>query len=161
MSHRSEAYWRRYAETDKLSREERDAAEAHLYECDACLALYIQAVEQLEVHAVVGNEAETQLKAGLRSHPAVQKTTARRRGWTSRRERRRTLVHYTIAAALTLFLLSSGIWQHYLDQTGQPGQTSAAAAEGGTGGTISEQMMARTTELLQTWKSAAGLTEPR
>ncbi|GBF76302.1 hypothetical protein PA598K_04761 [Paenibacillus sp. 598K] len=155
MSHRSEAYWRRYAETDKLSREERDAAEAHLYECDACLALYMQAVEQLEVHAVVGNEAETQLKAGLRSHPAVQKTTARRRGWTSRR---RTLVHYTIAAALTLFLLSSGVWQHYLDQTAQPGRTSAAAADGGT---ISEQMMARTTELLQTWKSAAGLTERR
>lgn len=158
MSHRSEAYWRRYAGTDKLSRVERDAAEAHLYECDACLALYMQAVEQLDVQARLGSEAEKQLKAGLRQHPTLQKTTARRRGWTARRERRRTLVHYTIAAALTLFLLSSGVWQHYLDQTAQPGQTSTAAAEGGT---ISEQMMARTTELLQTWKSAAGLMERR
>ncbi|WP_020619518.1 hypothetical protein [Paenibacillus daejeonensis] len=155
MNHPTEIFWRQYALTDELTHAERATAEEHLYQCETCLALYIRLLEEAEDTPQLSKEGEVALTAALRGHRDVQKTGDRRRRRPTGRERRRALVHYVIAASLTLVFLSSGLLQDYLDHTVQPANLIQGTEQVENEQTITSRLMERTTDLLRAWKPSA------
>ena len=155
MKHPTETFWQQYALKDELTPVERESAEEHLYQCEICLTLYIKLLEKAEDTPQLSKEGEASLTAALRGHRDVQKTGDRRRRRPTGRERRRALVHYVIAASLTLVFLSSGILQDYLDHTVHHGQPAQGTEQGENEQTITSRLMERTTDLLRAWKPSA------
>ncbi|GIN63689.1 hypothetical protein J27TS8_36820 [Robertmurraya siralis] len=113
MTHISYDEWKRYVENE-LNERDRERYEDHLYTCDQCLELYLEAVTELEptlpvlsntddfTNAIMAQVIESKEKEIDKKVPFYQKT----------------LFHYTIAAAMTLLFMASGIFQsitNYVD----------------------------------------------
>lgn len=108
MNHIDYEDWVLYA-TDSLDEETRLQYENHLYSCDHCLELYLEAVEEAESQMPVlsdptGFTASIMKEiGGGKKQPPVQIKP-------KKNIRRQTLVHYAVAAAMTLVLMSTGIF---------------------------------------------------
>ncbi len=112
MTHYSYEEWMRYLKKE-LSEEEQGIYENHLYSCDQCLVLYLEAVSEEEALPVLTNEATfTDLVMGQVSEiklPTLQTTKETRNG--RKRFYQSSIFHYTIAAAMTILLMTSGVFQ--------------------------------------------------
>ena len=120
MTHYSYEEWMRYVKNE-LSEENQGVYENHLYSCDQCLDLYLQAVSEEESRLpLLANEsiftdlvmeqvAEIKLPKGQSSKGKVN---SRKRFYRS------SLFHYTIATAMTILLMTTGVFQSLTQYAG-------------------------------------------
>jgi predicted anti-sigma-YlaC factor YlaD len=102
MSHFTQMEWRDYV-TGTIHQDQQTIMEDHLYECDACLAYYLQANDQFSFEvpeAPAGKIEELQKE--------MKVTTIKKK---LRKNKQNPLWHYVIAASLTITLMSSGLFQ--------------------------------------------------
>lgn len=147
--HRSYDLWIAYIE-NRLPEAEREEAERHLYVCDDCLALYLRVVDQQSVaweeeraKAVTAEVMDTIQSQG-------QSSVSKRQ---MQRERRRRLIHYTVAASLTLLLMSSGVFQQLMSYTESWRNAYEVADQQKVPN--AERVMKHATSLLEGWMKRA------
>jgi predicted anti-sigma-YlaC factor YlaD len=102
MSHFTEKEWKGYTE-GTLDKGQQTVMEDHLYECDACLADYLQFTQQLD-HYEVPETPKGQMEELLKE----MKVTKIEKKQTKRKQNQ--IWHYVIAASLTLTLMSTGLF---------------------------------------------------
>ncbi|KEQ25193.1 anti-sigma factor family protein [Paenibacillus tyrfis] len=134
--HRPLNIWMQYV-NDELPPEERERCEAHLDDCDACLELYMECIGQLAdrlpalpdtdafAAAVMQRWTEKQaLAPGAENHPANQSAERKQRiPWTQS-----PFFHYAVAAAITLLLMSTGVFRSLMGHP-EPGRMSYSASD--------------------------------
>ncbi|WP_245350020.1 hypothetical protein [Cytobacillus eiseniae] len=107
--HYSEQEWMKYVKNE-LAKDVREEFEHHLYSCDQCLDTYLLAVEAEEaLLPKISNEVDftdlvmTQItKTKVEKHKAEEK---KKRFYHS------SIFHYSIAAAMTILLMTTGVFQ--------------------------------------------------
>ncbi|MEZ2715375.1 hypothetical protein [Niallia circulans] len=115
IAHYSKDYWMKYVK-DELSEKERSILEDHLYTCDQCLELYIDAVDkQEETLPSISDEAAFM-------NDIMQKISYENLEIKTIEEKKRpiyqsSIFHYAIAASLTLILMSAGFFQSIVKHT--------------------------------------------
>ncbi|MDO3680986.1 anti-sigma factor family protein [Paenibacillus ehimensis] len=134
--HRPLNIWMQYV-NDELPPEERERCEAHLDGCDTCLELYMECIGQMAAGlpalpdsdafaaAVMQRWTEEQPLApraedDLANQPPERK---RRIPWTQS-----PFFHYAVAAAITLLLMSTGVFQSLMGHP-EPGRMSHSASD--------------------------------
>ncbi|MFD2614190.1 hypothetical protein [Paenibacillus gansuensis] len=122
--HYEAAAWLNYIQ-ESLPLNEAETMETHLYTCDACMSIYLDVMEG-EADGVSGGESAVEAElpdhftdrvmASLPEPAAVLNAgnVSRKPGSVPRRS---TWLHYTVAAAITLLLMSSGVFQQLLQRT--------------------------------------------
>lgn len=118
---------------DQLKEEERQRFEDHLYDCDHCLSIYSEALDEWTSVLLQSESFTDDVMARI-------KGKEQREGKTSRYQ---PLIHYTIAAGFTLMLMFTGVFEQLTTfvsddmlQAEQPGA-------------ISNKMMDRTIEVIE------------
>jgi anti-sigma factor RsiW len=115
MKHYSYDEWLRYVK-DEFSNKNREELEGHLYTCDQCLEQYLQAIAEHESSLpVLSNEtsftdlvmAEVSKQKEFIEKPAAVKQPVK----TKKSFYQEASFHYLIAAAATLLLTFSGVFQ--------------------------------------------------
>ncbi|MCQ6277040.1 hypothetical protein JMM81_19370 [Bacillus sp. V3B] len=113
MTHYSYEEWMKYVKNE-LGQEIQEMYENHLYSCDQCLDLYLQAVTEVEselpfitddtqfTDVVMTQVSEVQLSS-VKS--VKEKRSEKKRFYQS------AVFHYTIAAAMTILLMTTGVFQ--------------------------------------------------
>ncbi|MFT8319621.1 MAG: hypothetical protein ABF649_01810 [Bacillus sp. (in: firmicutes)] len=109
--------WLKYVK-DELEEQERSLLEDHLYTCDHCLEVYLNAVDEQETALpTISNETAFTDQIMLKlSNEAVEtkfviKENKRQSFYHS------PIFHYTLAAAVTLILMSTGVFQSIVQHT--------------------------------------------
>ena len=113
MKHYSYEEWMKYVKNE-VEQSAREEFEAHLYNCDQCLTIYLQAVAAEEEYLpMIEDEAEfTNLvmekiaESKPTSIQTLKKKSANRKPFYQT-----TIFHYSVAAAMTLFLMTTGVFQ--------------------------------------------------
>lgn len=156
MNHRREETWLQYVK-DELTNEERANCEAHLDSCDACFELYMQCLEQagdflpqLEDQEAFSTRVMMRLEQEMPHTRLVERVPEQ----TKRKLRipwiQHPFFHYAVAAAITLILMSTGVFQTLTQQISR----LDTAAEKKTAETpilhvsVSEQLMNKTIGML-------------
>jgi anti-sigma factor RsiW len=118
MKHFTQEQWDRYAK-DELTHEELLTYETHLSSCDLCLELYMDSVERAAVlYPQLDDKsgfADTVMER-VHSLPALVEQARTNRKLL--RFSRHPVFHYTVAAAITLLLMSSGAFSSLTDRLG-------------------------------------------
>lgn len=167
MNHPGIEDWISYIRGE-LSPEDRDVWEAHLERCEACLALYIEAMERCapslpelpdESHfvdrlmeqfdAISDRNASTEAvvpPANVRPGPAAALRSTER---LSRRTRlyRHPLFHYGLAAVITMILMSAGLFESVADTMGHWEKSRREAVAEGVK-PMSDTLMEKTSAVL-------------
>jgi anti-sigma factor RsiW len=104
VSHYRKEEWRQFI-GDVLPEEKREEMESHLYTCDQCLTIYMELIEayasDLPAPSAQAISADDILaQAALEAKPQRTQLQVRKK-----------LLHYGIAAAITIAFMSSGIFQ--------------------------------------------------
>ncbi|MBU8880309.1 hypothetical protein BGM26_15260 [Bacillus sp. FJAT-29790] len=113
MKHYSEQEWLAYVKNE-LDEDARVLYENHLYSCDQCLEIYFQAVAEEETELpVISNEADfTDLVMAQISESKVSKIRSSKSIGEMRKPFCQSAVfHYSIAAAMTILLMMTGVFQ--------------------------------------------------
>jgi predicted anti-sigma-YlaC factor YlaD len=105
---------------NEIDEKVREMYEDHLYSCDQCLELYLQAVAEFEDNLpVLSNEADftdiVMSKVTIK-HDSIKKEKAAP-------FYQKTIFHYVIAAAMTILLMTTGVFQsitHYVETVQSP-----------------------------------------
>ncbi|MBS4198075.1 hypothetical protein KHA93_00175 [Bacillus sp. FJAT-49732] len=113
MNHMTYENWLEYVR-DELNEETRKVYENHLYSCDHCLELYLKAVEATEFQ-MPGLEEVSSFTDSI-----MQQVTELNKPKTKPKPRKKisqkqTIVHYFVAAAVTLVLMSTGVFSHLMN----------------------------------------------
>ncbi len=108
MRHITNEQWLAYVK-DELDEKVRIDYEGHLYGCDQCLALYIEAVEMVEQQASIITTDEI-IQSVNTSVAMKQPKDIKEPSFY-----KKALFHYMVAAAMTLVLMSSGIFSQLID----------------------------------------------
>jgi hypothetical protein len=113
MTHYSYEEWMKYVKNE-LVEEVREIVENHLYSCDQCLDLYLQAVTEAESELpFIENDThftDTVMAQVSEIHlPAVK--LVKEKGKVKKRFYQSVVVHYTIAVAMTILLMTTGVFQ--------------------------------------------------
>ncbi|BCB02649.1 hypothetical protein [Bacillus sp. KH172YL63] len=107
--------WKRYAR-DELDEDKRDMYEEHLYACDQCMGLYMEAMEDVEddLPSIEGPSLYTDevMERIPFERAAVGKQS--RRHWYEEK-----MFHYVMAVAMTLILMATGIFGELVKVTAQ------------------------------------------
>jgi anti-sigma factor RsiW len=154
--HYSKQVWMDYAR-GQLMEEDRSGIEAHLYDCDACLQLYMecmsQEVELLSDENNLGQAAEEWTdqimetiliqKKKSRIHPRHAKTPLYQRSW----------LQFTVAAAITLILMAAGLFQGVMSPSNKIQAEPRQAHES----SYTDQLMDKTVMLLDTIQPKLGI----
>ncbi|MEK3889767.1 anti-sigma factor family protein [Bacillus sp. FSL K6-3431] len=115
MNHMTYEQWIQYVQ-DELDEPTRTQYENHLYSCDHCLELYLTAVEASESQMPVLTSTTSftdsvmlQLNETMKEipKPIINKKM--------KNSRRQTMIHYMLAAAMTLVLMSTGIFSQLMN----------------------------------------------
>lgn len=138
MKHYNLEQWIRYArQAPPLTEEEIFEYEEHLHMCDECLELYMQGLELAAEAYPDLSDPEALVENVMQSLPPVEplgtiihsstlpvkKSGQQKNAWL-----RHPIFHYTVAAAITLVLMSSGAFTTIMDRL-QQGQLSGAAIQ--------------------------------
>lgn len=122
MNHRREETWLQYVK-DELTSAERAACEAHLDSCDACFDLYMQCLEQAgDLLPEIEDREAFSGAVMIRWEQEMPPTRlVKRVPEQSKRKLRipwiqHPVFHYTVAAAITLILMSTGVFQSLVQQ---------------------------------------------
>jgi len=113
MKHYSMDEWKKYV-NDELGQDLRVQYETHLYQCDQCLDIYLQAVAEAEtILPVMSDEAE------FTDSIMALITEDKQRQSKKKRFLQSSLFHYSIAAAMTLVLMGTGVFQSIAQYTSE------------------------------------------
>ena len=114
MTHFSKEKWLAYVQ-DELNETERHTCEDHLYACDQCLSLYMEAIDEGAGQPII--EDDHRFAEGVMQKIAETKQPAAKGKQAVRRSasRRTVLLHYVLAAAMTLLLTSTGLFNGLLN----------------------------------------------
>jgi hypothetical protein len=150
MKHYPVNVWNEFME-GRLSPQEQIEAEEHLYGCDECLELYMAALEQAADVPLLPQEPrmfDEQVMLQLNGSPSLQPKRASEQDSSPSPAKRRLLqhplFHYTVAASITLLLMSSGAFRYVTDQTDEWRNTLSM----GNHSSISEQWTDQATEAI-------------
>ncbi|RLQ93762.1 hypothetical protein [Falsibacillus albus] len=133
MNHIPYEKWLLYVK-DELPRGMKNEYEDHMYECDHCMALYMKAVEAWEddFPAIRDGAAITNSIMDEIMQISTVISPAKEEGYSQQKDKIKTgafhqkpIFHYVVAAAMTLLLMSSGIFQtisSYVNQFEQSAQ---------------------------------------
>ncbi|QGQ93447.1 hypothetical protein EHS13_00140 [Paenibacillus psychroresistens] len=144
----------------KLSAENEREYEDHLYECDVCLELYTACLVPLEHDSTTTypipsdpNEAFTeQIMARINSEKQrIMPSTPLRKPALYRKP----VFQYALAAAITLILMTTGVFHGITGGAGQTPQTSRQTVEA----SFTEQLMDKTVAMLDSIQLKANLIE--
>ncbi|WP_141430394.1 hypothetical protein [Bacillus sp. 03113] len=105
MRHYSESDWTKYV-NNELEEHVREAYEKHLYSCDQCLELYVRVIEQHEDSFPVIID-ETDFANSIMEAISEQKIIQKQKATPFYQK---ALFHYTLAAAMTLLLMMTGVF---------------------------------------------------
>jgi anti-sigma factor RsiW len=114
MRHYSEQEWMGYVRR-KLSQEERQEYEHHLYTCDVCLELYMKCVTQANELESLTNVNEGAYLAEAWIEQVVAKIHLQKKASQAQPNPpkialyRRPWFQYTVAAAITMILMTTGM----------------------------------------------------
>ncbi|MBM7654254.1 hypothetical protein [Neobacillus cucumis] len=108
MKHYSYAEWQQYVK-DEMGNSLREELEGHLYTCDQCLDIYLQAVTANET-SLPTLPNETQFTDRVMEMVPVTNCNVSKVEITKRVPDTR-LFHYLLAAAATLLLMFTGVFQ--------------------------------------------------
>jgi predicted anti-sigma-YlaC factor YlaD len=113
MKHYSMDEWKKYV-NDELGQDLRVQYETHLYQCDQCLDIYLQTVAEAEsILPVMSDEAE------FTDSIMALITEDKQRQSKKKRFLQSPLFHYSIAAAMTLILMGTGVFQSFAQYTSE------------------------------------------
>lgn len=130
MNHKTYENWLQYV-NDELEEVLREEYENHLYSCDHCLELYLQAVEANEFQMPNVSETSTftdeiMLKLNKpESHQEKEIASSEienkrvRPSKKHKNKRKEMMIHYTLAAAMTLILMSTGVFSQLMNLVGE------------------------------------------
>ncbi|WP_159885301.1 anti-sigma factor [Paenibacillus puerhi] len=166
MTHVPEEQWLLFA-SGQLESDERQRCEDHLEQCDECLALYAHAVERLAyslpepdmdqlAEGAMQRWEERYGAAAVNARCSLEEKHDRRRNWM-----RHPIFHYTVAAAITLILMGSGVFQVFTQNASAWVDTNLPAESEELPPSWSEQVMERTVGLLATIQPKEKLEERR
>ncbi len=113
MKHFSYDEWLRYVK-DEFSGKTREELESHLYTCDECLEHYLQALSVHESSLPVltnGSEFTDLVMAGVSKQSEMSKAATKQPEKSIKPFYQQAAFHYLIAAAATLLLTFSGVFQ--------------------------------------------------
>lgn len=116
-AHYSYEHWLNYVK-DELVEEEKQKLEDHLYNCDQCLDVYVNAVEEQEsqLPAIFDETAFTnQIMMKIAAETLEEKKPAKKS--KKRSFYQSSIFHYTLAAGITLILMSTGVFQSIIKHT--------------------------------------------
>lgn len=116
MKHISYDHWLQYVR-DELNEKTRMEYENHLYSCDHCLERYLQAVEANEFQMPDVPDSFTdnvmkQIEGPEKRESNYKKEPKKKVVW------QQTMAHYIVAAAVTLILMSTGVFSQLMNLTG-------------------------------------------
>lgn len=118
MMHYSKEEWMKYVKNE-LASDIREEYENHLYTCDQCLDIYLEAVagEEAELPGIVNESGFTDLIMAqiAESQPPVLYIPADKK--PIRPFYQSAIFHYSIAAAMTILLMSTGVFQSITQYT--------------------------------------------
>jgi len=172
MNHPSKEIWSAYV-NNRLDTVKSQQAEAHLYECDDCLAHYLEAVNESIEWEPMTSEQEKALTSRVMEHignlpeevllppgkmvkvrddlAAVQKGKRRKRHnvlrtrWRNGRYVRQTLWNCVIAVCFMLLLMSAGVFERI---AAQPTQWQSELGERKVH-SMTESIMAKTASFIE------------
>lgn len=122
--------------TDQLDEETRETFENHLYDCDRCLAVYIDSLEQLST---------VTLKSDSFTDDVIARITKKEN--EKKRSIYQPLIHYAIAAGFTLLLTVAGVFEQLTNLVPDEATNHAKS------GSISDFFMERTVEVFDKWNA--------
>lgn len=93
-----------------------ESYDEHLYQCDQCLAQYMEALEY-EIDTIPSLTDEDQFVDQIMEQINKPSTEAPTKQYQTSFHRK-TIVHYVIAAGMTLFLMFSGVFSNLTDIIG-------------------------------------------
>lgn len=105
MSHYMNEEWRQFI-CDVLPEEKREEMESHLYSCDQCLAVYMELIE--ENASDLPNPSDEAVSADVILAQVELYAKPKRMKQSQTKQK---MLHYGIAAAITIGFMSSGIFQ--------------------------------------------------
>ncbi|MEH7525932.1 hypothetical protein V7149_22085 [Bacillus sp. JJ1503] len=118
MRHYSIEEWMKYVKNE-FDQDVREEYENHLYTCDQCLDLYLEAVTVAESELPeIENDIEftNSIMAQIaENHPPSVKVVNKRK--ESRPFYQTAIFHYTVAAAMTILLMTTGVFQSITQYT--------------------------------------------
>ena len=112
MMHYSEQEWMKYVKNE-LDKDVREEYEDHLYSCDQCLEVYLMAVEAEEAELpLISNEVDfTNLVMAQIAETKKDKPQKQKIGKKKKSIYQSAFFHYSIAAAVTILLMTTGVFQ--------------------------------------------------
>ncbi|WP_181350943.1 anti-sigma factor [Thalassobacillus sp. CUG 92003] len=126
---------------DDIAPEERSNIEAHLDDCPDCFMEYLGLIDQWE--------PDLSLSEDFTDKTMEQwQTQAPKKHVRPSMTRKQTLLHYGVAAGLTIILMSTGVFQHMIEWTGKHDEPS--------GMPLTEKIMNSTNAWLDEMKEREG-----
>ena len=137
MKHISYEEWLDYVE-DNISEPVREQYEAHLYTCDHCMEIYLSALEASEASFPdlpdeTGFAEAVMAEVHSKKEPEV---------WKKPKLYQQAAFHYIVAAAMTILLMYTGVFQQLIG--------FAEEFERSSHPSITEEVMKKTTDLIDT-----------
>ncbi|MBW8349390.1 hypothetical protein K0H71_08035 [Bacillus sp. IITD106] len=111
MNHKSYENWLEYVR-DELNEETREIYENHLYSCDHCLELYLKAVEAEEFQMPEMADSSSFADSIMHQVTELKKPTSKPKRKISQKQ---TIFNYFVAAAVTLVLMSTGVFSQLMN----------------------------------------------
>jgi len=111
MNHMKYENWLKYVR-DELNEDTREQYENHLYRCDHCLELYLKAVEATEFQTLEIAESSNFTDSIMKQVTELKTPEKKKRKKISHKQ---TIVHYFVAAAVTLLLMSTGVFTNLMN----------------------------------------------
>lgn len=111
MMHISYEDWVLYVK-DQLDEETRERYDTHLFECDQCLSTYMEVIEAQEQQLPVMQHDEAFTDAVMVKINQQQVTEKK---MPVSKFYQKPAFHYVLAAAMTLFLMSTGVFSHLMN----------------------------------------------
>ena len=118
MRHISDKEWQDYL-TQRLSAQEKTQLEAHLYQCDQCLTQYLMHLDASAESMPVPEEEPKLVDTVMERLGTVFPAPELERMEEQHHRSRQTFFHYALAAAVTLILLSTGVFEHLVTTLGE------------------------------------------
>ena len=161
MKHFSVAEWSAYA-GGQLTAEIQRELEAHLYGCDACLEIYMDCISNLDTQAVeaVSEPAYMEDKwiEQIMNRIEEEKLPSQLVPFSPPRKiafYRKPIFHYALAAAITIILMATGIFQGITGGMDQP----PLATKQTLTTSYTDKLMNKTVAMLDTIQVKAKLME--
>jgi hypothetical protein len=141
--------WIRYVQ-DNMPDSEREAVEAHLYNCDLCFEQYLQVIDKWSIpYSYSLSDDFTDRTVQLIK--SIQPLLSQPNSLPSKKDyRKNTIVNYLLAAGLTIVLMFTGIFQYMTNISEKLYEHDEP---------LTEQIMNKTTLLFQTNYRGSGEEE--